>query len=214
MRPFNGRPLVSYTIEQALKSCLIDEVYVSTDNLEIKEHCESCGARVPFLRPAELCRDDVHAVFPLIYTLEKLGGAEKYSYCLQLLPSSPLKTARTIDEVVRLSTEHQRNVLSVTRFSKTLLHLRTMSPTGVLERTTDEVVYNIQTQVRPEVFYLNGAVYSAPVGELLVHRTFQYGEPLGYEMDQIEGFDIDTELDFLIGERIASLIELGSPDAT
>ena len=207
MRPFNGKPLVFHTIEQALKSQFIDEVYVSTDKPEIKAYCESCGARVPFLRPTELSRDDVHGSVPILHMLEKLGGANKYSYCVQLLPSNPLKTARTNDEVVRLSKERQTNVLSVTPFGKTMFHLRTISAAGVLERVTREVVYNVQTQDMTELYYLNGAVYSAPVEELLLHRTYHYGTPLGYAMDPIEAFDIDTETDFIVAETLGNLIK-------
>lgn len=43
MRLFNGKPMLFYTIEQAPKSQLIDEIHVSTDKPEIKEYCESYG---------------------------------------------------------------------------------------------------------------------------------------------------------------------------
>lgn len=209
MRLFNGKPLIFYTIEQALKSKLIDELYVSTDRPEIKDYCESCGAKVPFLRPSELCDDHVHGSVPILHMLEKLGGAPKYDYCVQLLPTSPLKTAHTIDTVIRLSMERQANVLSVTPSGKTVFHCRTISPEGTLSVITEESkqVYNFQSGDTPEVVYLNGAVYCAPVRNLLLHRTFQYGAPLGYPMPQIEALDIDTETDFVIAERLAGLVE-------
>ncbi len=209
MRLFNGKPLVFYTIEQALKSRLIDELYVSTDQPAIKAYCESCGARVPFLRPAELCRDDVHGSVPILHMLEKLGGAAKYGYCVQLLPTSPLKRAHTIDAVIQLSMARHTNVLSVTPSGKTIFHCRTISPEGILSTITEESkgTYNFQSGDTPEVMYLNGAVYCAPVQELLLHRTFQYGTPVGYPMSQIEALDIDTETDFVIAERLVNLIE-------
>ena len=51
-----GNPLIQYTIDAGLKSRYIDCVLVSTDDREIAEPAERCGARVPFLRPAELDR--------------------------------------------------------------------------------------------------------------------------------------------------------------
>lgn len=204
MRFFNGRPLVAWTIEQALKSRLVDEVYVSTDSPEIQACAISCGAQAPFLRPAELARDEVHGVLAIIDMLQRLGGEGRYAFCVQLLPTSPLRNARTIDGVVRLSQERHANVLSVTRTGKILGHLRTMEPDGRLISVADKVVYNLQTQDQPELLALNGAAYCAPSAELLCHRTFQYGSPLGYVMDPLEAYDIDTEEDWLIAECLAA----------
>lgn len=207
MRPFNGRPLLEYTIEAALKSRRIDDVCVSTDSVEIKEFSTRCGAKVPFLRPPELCGDDVHGSAPILYTLERLGGTDAYGFCVQLLPTSPLKTATTIDAIIALSQERSANVLSVTPTGKVLFHMRTMGQDGRLETVTPHVGYNFQTQDLPELFSLNGAIYCAPVAALLQHRTFQYGGPIGYPMHPLEALDIDTEIDFLTAERLASLCE-------
>ncbi len=206
MRPFNGRPLIAYTIEQALKSQLVDEVYVSTDSPEIQAFAISCGAQAPFLRPPELSRDEVHGSVPILHMLEQLGGSARYGYCMQLLTTSPLKSARTIDEVVRRSIAARANVLSVTRTGKILDHLRTLASDGRLQAITKQTVYNFQTQDKPELLMINGAVYCAPADELLAHRTFQYGQPIGYLMDPLEAVDIDTELDFVIAERLAGLM--------
>ncbi len=209
MRPFNGKPLLYYTIEQALRSELVDEVCVSTDSPEIQSFAQECGAMVPFLRPAEMAADHVHGSVPILHMLDQLGGASKYSHCVQLLPSSPLKTARTIDAVIRLSIERNCNVLSVTPTGRILAHFRTFDGEGRLQPVDNDVVYNFQTQDKPEVYSINGAVYCAPVPELLQHRTFQYGNPVGYRMNPIEAADIDTETDFIITEQLAALMAKG-----
>jgi CMP-N-acetylneuraminic acid synthetase len=214
MRPFRGRPLLVHTVEQAVKSRLVDEVYVSTEAPEIRELAEACGARVPFLRPPEMSGDEVHSSVPILHMLEELGGAARYSFCVMLLPTTPLRSARTIDEVVQLSTARRSNVLSVTPFGKTLFHLRSVDAEGCLVPVTQKIAYNFQTAVTPELFYLNGSVYCAPVEEVLAHRTFQYGRPVAYVMNELEAIDIDTEEDFLAAERIATLLEEGVRDAT
>ena len=48
---FHGRPIISYSIEVALKSGLFEKVIVSTDDEEIKSISEKYGAIVPFKRP-------------------------------------------------------------------------------------------------------------------------------------------------------------------
>ena len=58
IKPFNGKPLISYAIEIALESKLYDHVIVSTDSEEIAEISEAFGAEIPFMRPKELALDD------------------------------------------------------------------------------------------------------------------------------------------------------------
>ena len=50
IKHFLGKPIISYSIEAAIKSNLFDEVMVSTDDEEIAEIAKSYGAKVPFLR--------------------------------------------------------------------------------------------------------------------------------------------------------------------
>ena len=57
IKPFHGRPMISYSIQAALDCGLFDAVVVSTDDEEIAEVARSCGAEVPFMRPAELAND-------------------------------------------------------------------------------------------------------------------------------------------------------------
>jgi len=196
LRFLNNKPLIHYTIEAALESQLATDVFVTTDSLEVKAYSEKIGARVPYIRSSHLSGDDIHASVPVLDMLEKLGGRDAYSYCVMLLPTSPLRSTKTIDGVIRLALERRTNVLSVSPLSKTLFHLRTFSDDGRLRRVTRETIYNIQTEDAPGLFYINGACYCAPTEDLLKYRTYQYGDPVGYKMDLLESIDVDTEQDF------------------
>ena len=57
IKEFNGKPIIAYSIEAALKSNCFDQVIVSTDDDEIAEVAKKYGAQVPFLRPGELSND-------------------------------------------------------------------------------------------------------------------------------------------------------------
>ncbi len=207
MRLFNGKPLLSYTIQAALKSALVDEVYVSTDDPEIKKYAEQEGAKVPFLRPQDQSGTEVHSSVPVLDLLEKIGGAEKYDYCLKLLPTSPVRGEATIDAVIKLSQKNKKNVLTVADLGCTVNHLRTLSENGLLNNVAADTVYNFQTQDAPSLFYLVGTAQCAPVEALLKNKTFQYGQPMGYPVNKFEAVDIDTEEDFIYAEKLARLSE-------
>lgn len=59
IRPFNGKPIIAYSIEAAISSRIFDRVIVSTDDSEIAAVAERYGAEVPFVRPDELSDDYV-----------------------------------------------------------------------------------------------------------------------------------------------------------
>lgn len=213
MRLFNGKPLIYYTLHCALESQLLDEIYVSTDSDEIKAYCESEGVKVPFMRPPEFSRDEVHGSVPILDMLEKLGGSSTYSHCVSLLPTCPLRRARSVDAIIALSMKYHRNVLSVSPLGKVIYHLRTLSAEGVLTPIAKDCVFNFQTQDAPELLYLSAVAQCAPAEELLKHRTFQYGSPMGYAVNSIEAWDIDTEEDFQVAERLSDLVPYGHDHA-
>ena len=55
----NSKPLIAYSIILAKNSNLLkNEVYVSTNSERIKKCSEKYGAKVPFLRPEKLAKDN------------------------------------------------------------------------------------------------------------------------------------------------------------
>lgn len=52
-----GKPIIAYSIEAALQSGLFEEVMVSTDDEEIAGIACKYGAKVPFMRSAEMSND-------------------------------------------------------------------------------------------------------------------------------------------------------------
>ena len=66
--PIAGRPLIAYSIDQALQSAYVTRTIVSTDDEEIAEIASHAGAEVPFLRPPQLATDTA----TVAYALDKL----------------------------------------------------------------------------------------------------------------------------------------------
>jgi len=78
LRELCGKPLISYTIDQALKAELIDRIIVSTEDQEIAEFAKKCGAEVPFLRPMNLANASVPIDDILRDVLNRLKDGEGY----------------------------------------------------------------------------------------------------------------------------------------
>ena len=57
LRKVNGKPLIYYPIKDALKTKIIDDIIVSTDDKKIAFFAKKYGAKVPFIRPKKLSGD-------------------------------------------------------------------------------------------------------------------------------------------------------------
>jgi pseudaminic acid cytidylyltransferase len=74
IKNFCGKPMIIWAIETAKLSGMFDSVIVSTDDAEIAELSQKCGADIPFRRPENLA-NDVTPTVPVI--------AHAVGFCLQ-----------------------------------------------------------------------------------------------------------------------------------
>jgi len=85
IKNFNGKPMISWSIELAIESRIFDNIVVSTDDNEIQEIAIKKGAEVPFLRPKDLS-DDHTPTAPVvkhaINELNQLGHNYKNVCCI------------------------------------------------------------------------------------------------------------------------------------
>src|SRR5690606_4047601 len=90
IKNFMGKPIITYSIEAALKSGLFDEVMVSTDDDEIAEIGRKYGAVVPFKRSEKNADDFATTVDVLIEVLEEYNAlGKKYKNICCIYPTAP-----------------------------------------------------------------------------------------------------------------------------
>ena len=88
---FAGKPVITYSISNAISSGLFNEVIVSTDNEEIAGIAKSSGANIPFLRSDKNADDFATTSNVLLEVLERYEEAgEKFDYGCCIYPATPL----------------------------------------------------------------------------------------------------------------------------
>jgi pseudaminic acid cytidylyltransferase len=117
IKDFNGKPIIVYSIETALNSCLFDEVMVSTDDNDIAKIAVDRGAKVPFFRSEQNSSDyaTIMDVVQEVLACYKNQGEVYESVCL-IYPTAPFVNI----EMLKLGYEKLKNVeavLPVTDFS-------------------------------------------------------------------------------------------------
>lgn len=99
IKEFNGKPIIAYSIEAAIKSGCFDRIIVSTDDKEIAEFANHFGAETPFIRPAELANDFIGTIPVTKHAIQWLKENKcTPDYVCCLYATVPFITANLISE--------------------------------------------------------------------------------------------------------------------
>jgi N-acylneuraminate cytidylyltransferase/CMP-N,N'-diacetyllegionaminic acid synthase len=203
--PAAGKPLIAWTIETALDCSVLNRVIVSTDDEEIANVARRHGAEVPFLRPAELARDETPGIEPILHAVRWLDRNEGYSpdYVMVLQPTSPLRTAEDIEAVVQLAQKKQADgVVSVCPADHHPYWMKRISEDGhLVDFLPMERSYH-RRQDLPSVYASNGAIYLVRRDVIMEQETFYTDQTYGYVMPPNRSLDIDTPWDLSLARLI------------
>lgn len=199
---FAGQPMIVWTIQASLKSTYIDRTLVSTDSEQIADVAKAAGADVPFLRPAHLAQSHSSIYDAIRHALEWIESNEKayYDYIVLLMPTSPLRTSRHIDQAVEYYFQHQRTsqdtLVSVKKLPPHIGWLMRENEPGYIQFCFEGSQKILQRQEMKTYYLPNGIIYIAPT-EVMKHLGFYTQKTLSYVMREEDSVDIDTQEDFV-----------------
>ena len=200
-----GKPLISWSIEAALKSKYISKVVVSSDDEEILNISSNFGADI-IKRPYELANDTATTFDTVKHTIDNF---ENYDYIVLLQPTSPLRNEKHIDEAIELLEEKQADaIVSVCEMDHSPLWSNTLPKDGNMRGFLREEILNKRSQDLEKYYRLNGAIYICKTDKLLENKSFFLKDNIfAYIMDRKSSIDIDEEIDFLFAEKVIELIQ-------
>lgn len=190
--PLLGKPLITYTIESALKINLFDKIIVSTDSEKIKKIAERYKVEV-IKRPKKLSGDRAKTESVIFHVLKKLK--EEFDYIFLLQPTSPLRDEKDIvNAFKKIEKEKADFLISVTDFEKPF--------TWAIVKRGKYYDFYFQKNLRKKLYLPNGAIFIAKYKSLLKEKTL-YGKKLTiYYMPKEKSVDIDTIYDLKYAEII------------
>ena len=204
LRVVCGKSLVRRSVESGLESRLVGRVLLSTDSEAIAGEGRNAGAEVPFLRPAELARDDTPSSAVVAHALEWLEKNEgRLPDILVLLqPTAPLRRGHHVDEALDLLVSSgARSVVSVARVPGH--HHPAWQFTirsGALVPFIEGPKVPARRQDLEPTYTRNGAVYAAHVKAWL-EGGFAYGQGcVPYVMEPEDSVNVDGPEDLALAE--------------
>lgn len=206
-----GKPLLNYTIELARKLASDEDICLSTDDLDIVNVAESCGLKVPFLRPANLATDYIGTYEVLLHALnfyEEQGHF--YEKIILLQNTSPFRKKEQVEEALRLYTPEIDMVVSVKEVTANpYYNCFEEDGNGFLQISKGSGDF-IRRQDVPKAYEYNGAIYIINPASLKEKTLGKFTKRVKYVMDEISSVDLDTMTDwmyaeFLIKEKLVEL---------
>ena len=190
-----GKPLIAWTIESALRSKFINEVYVSSDSKKILAISKKFNAQT-IVRRKKLSGSIIMPDAAIKHAYLKIR--KKFDYIVMLQATSPLRVSKQIDAAIKHIIKKKGDSLLSVFKSHSFLWKRN-------KNSFLPINYKINKRPRSqdtEFYRENGAIYITKPKILIKKNNRLGGKILIYKMNKIDSTDIDNLEDFKVTENI------------
>jgi len=187
IKDFCGKPLIAWTIEQALSTSTIDNVYVTSDSSDIIRIAEKYGARI-IRRPDDISGDTATTESALAHALTEVGPDVGAVVLLQ--PTSPLRKPNDLANCIeQFRSSDFDSLFSGAELEDFLIWKKNAK--GILESINYDYKNRGRRQDREVEFVENGSIYiSKP--DLITNSNNRLGIDVGiYLMEFWQSFELD-----------------------
>lgn len=211
IRLVNGKPLIAYSIENALNSKYITRVIVSTDNEEIADVSRRYGA-VVIPRPKKISGDKsptYDAIFHAVDWLKQKN--ENFDIIVVIEPTSPLRKNNDLDDAIALFIKNINTADSLVSVGE--IHLENPYLVKKIDNGyVKPLIYNnksyTQRQQLPLVYFPYGVIYVSKIESLKKYKTFYQKRTIPYFIERWQNYEIDDFYDYLCVNQIAKYMSI------
>ena len=199
IKNFEGKPLISHSIEYALDSKLINEIYVSTDDEQIAHISKTAGAKI-IKRPAEFATDTSSTESVIKHALNNIDDTPDIIILLQ--PTSPLRPKGSLDSIIdKFIDEKYDSLLSLSPSNNFFWNIEN----NKIAPEYDYLNRKRRQDITPDEkkYFENGSVYIFS-REHFESTNNRLGGKIGYVIFPEEyGYEIDVPKDLIILEQLS-----------
>ena len=204
-----GKPLIGYTCEAALASKKLDRVICSTDSEEIAAVARDYGAEVPFMRPVELASDTANEWAVWQHALDYIKKSD-YNNSVDAIVSLPTTAPlRNVIDVEKCLDEYEHSnvdvVITVTKAHRNPYFNMIINDQNGYSSLVISGGKVIRRQDAPDVYDMTTVAYVASSEYVVNSNGLFDGRVRSVEVPIERAIDVDTELDFIIAERILAI---------
>lgn len=217
IRPMLGKPLIAWSIEQALACPEINRVVISTDGPDIAAVAREYGAEVPFMRPAELANDAAGKWQVWQHALQACEDhyKEPIDLFVDLDCTSPLREVQDISKAIaQFRSSGMDAVFSICEAAKNPYFNMLEEEDGILRicKTLPKPI--VRRQDAPKVYTHVASIYVLSPEYLRRGTGLLSGRTQGYDIGADKSLDVDSQFDFelieyLMAKRLGLALNTG-----
>lgn len=203
----NGKPLLYYTIKQAVKSKIFTDIAVSSESENLIKICKRYGIKNTIKRPLNLSKDNtpkVSVIKHALIVIEKIKK-KKFDIVVDLDVTSPLREVYDIKKALKKFIKMKfDNLFSVSEAKKSPYFniVEIIKKKISLVKKKKKKIFS--RQMSPKVFDMNASIYIWKRETLLKNNSLFLDKTGIYLMPQERSLDIDTMFDFQLVKLIMS----------
>ena len=208
IKEFHGKPMIAWSIQAALNSGCIDEVWVSTDDEEIAAIAQTYGAKVPFIRPAHLSDDFATTADVMQHAVQEcqIQYQQLPDYVCCLYATAPFVQQQDLLQGFELIQSKDLDyVYSATNYSFPIQRAIKIDSDGKVNMFSPEF-FNTRSQDLEEAWHDAGQFYWGTAQAWLQKHTVFSPNSNIISLPSYRVQDIDTLSDWHRAEMIASLM--------
>jgi len=200
---FYGKPLISWTLTQAIKELGKLNVLVSTESNEIYDISKKYGHIFNYKRPAELATDEALTEPVMQHALNwYIQNNQKPEYIMLLQPTSPIRHPGRLKEIINYIENDKSGFVSI---------LSVVKDHGFYWKNIKKPYASYDPSFRPRRqdikeenmnYKENGSIYITRTDNFLASLCRISGKTGLFIMDQVESYEIDNQVDWLVLEKL------------
>lgn len=198
IKPFLGRPILDYVIQEAKTSRCFDQIIVSSDDDEILQVAAQNGVAVT--RRTDENASDTAVLADVIFEVIA-SQSIAYDYVCCLLPTAVLVDHRFIRSAFDTLKERPEvdEVMPVVKFGYPIQRAVVMADNGTVTLREPEHL-NSLSNFLPPTYHDAGQFYWMRTASFLEQQKIILDHTIGYELLEEDVQDIDTDQDWLLAE--------------
>ena len=201
----NGKPLIHYSIESAIRCPEIDKIFVSTDDQEIKDVAKLYDVEI-IDRPSELASDSAPEWLSWVHAVKYLKNrGDDFDLFVSVPTTSPLREpsdiSRSINQLLAVDSDI---CISVTESSRSPF-FNMVSIQGDYAQLFSQTAHKVhRRQEAPKVYDITTVVYATSPAFILSANGVFSGKVTHIEIPKNRSIDIDDIYDFSFAELMMS----------
>ena len=205
-----GIPLIGWSILCAKKLKNIAQVIVSTDSKDIADLSIKYGAKVPFIRPSSLAKDNSPEWLVWRHAVDYLDSLYDYDGLIVIPPTAPL---RSVDDIKNCIEKFENSdfdiIITVSEANRSpffnMVKIDKDGNTSLVNETNHEIS---RRQDAPPVYDMTTVAYVVKPSLIKQKNNMFQGKVGCVQIPPERSLDIDTKLDFKIAEYLIKEREL------